>query len=367
MIDLPRLLGPSPWILVALLSARSAAGAQVELLGGRLTLPPGPVAEAFEKIGGAPEQPHGSTEAWPRWATEVSRGAGEAHPWNEEPPWRRWVELVRAEARGNDPIRRAQLARLARLQKRDGDAWEHLTAVDDPAAKLALLPLFLPGVSPADLGRDTLPKGVLLQPALPPGKPGHTAGLGALVGRPASIQNVRIAEASIRLQVVIEADGVQVDLTHLEGAPVELRLLPPVPPGVTIALLYADWERVEDPLAPVTIRLDSSEDGRTFAVWGRFRPREERWPAPRPRDLSGLHAPLTIVHGGVEDPRLARFCEALEELFHRPCTLLRRAKVGEAAFFEPIQLRLGNGEDRIAFEHKFRSMISLAEGWALAR
>jgi hypothetical protein len=264
-------------------------------------------------------------------------------------------------------MRRAQLARLARLQKRDGDAWEHLAAVDDPAAKLALLPLFLPGVSPADLGRDTLPQGVLLQPALPPGKPGHTAGLGALVGRPASIRNVRIAEASIRLQVVIEADGVQVDLTHLEGAPVELRLLPPVPPGVTIALLYADWERVEDPLAPVTIRLDSSEDGRTFAVWGRFRPREERWPAPRPRDLSGLHAPLTIVHGGVEDPRLARFCEALEELFHRPCTLLRRAEVGGAAFFEPIQLRLGNGEDRIAFEHKFRSMISLAEGWALAR
>jgi hypothetical protein len=69
----------------------------------------------------------------------------------------------------------------------------------------------------------------------------------------------------------------------------------------------------------------------------------------------------------VEDPRLARFCEALEELFHRPCTLLRRAEVGGAAFFEPIQLRLGNGEDRIAFEHKFRSMISLAEGWALAR
>ncbi len=336
----------------------------VELFSGKLTLPPGDVAEAFGKLD--PEQqdvawPEG---VWPAWGPRTE-ARGERNGWDQELPWRQWAELVRAEAAATDPERRGRLAHLARLQGRDADGWQHLARVGDAALVGSLLPLFLPGVAPDQLGLEAYPEGILLRPSLPPPADASDGTLRSLVGRPAKVDRIRIGESLISLQVVIEADGVQVDLAHLAGPPVELRLEPPVPPGVTLGLLYANWERVEDPYASLTLRLDETEELRECAVWGRFRPRETRWPRSQPGLAPTPRASLEIVKSGAHEPRLARFCEALEELFRRPCTLVSdpRARHG---FFEPIRLHFdGFGEPR-AFEHKFRSMISLAERWALA-
>jgi len=283
------------------------------------------------------------------------------------------VELLRADARAPAPPRRARLAHLARLQDRDADAWRHVARIRDGSLARAVLPLLLPGVPAEHLGREALPEGVLLRPALPPPADGSQGTLRSLVGRPARVERIRIEDTLVSLQVVVEADGVQVDLNHLAGPPVELRVQVPVPPGVRLKILYVNWERVDDPTAPVPLRLDDSEEGRQGVVWGRFLPREPRWPRARPAastlapDTGALRAPIEIVHEGPAPPRLARFAEALEELFRRPSRLVERsAPPFPGEVYEPIRMHFEGPPTDEAHRHKLRAMISLAEGWALA-
>jgi len=358
-----RCLGLLP---LAALGLSLPALAQRSCLDGQLILPEGAVADALADVSRSTQPADLELDRWPAWSSSAPEAG-----WNTEPPWRRWVELVRAEAATEepDPGRRAQLAALARLQGRDGDAWRHLVAcAGDPSTLRALVPLFLPGVEPRELGTRPLPDNVLLSPALPPAVAEPRGRLRGLVGRQATVRGVRVGDALLSLAVVIEADGVQVDVTHLEGPPVRVRVRPPVPPGVEIGLLYADWERCDEPHAPVTLELSQSEEGQKRAVWGRFQPREERWPAPEPAaDLPRLRAPIVIVGPDEAAPRLARFCESLEELFGLPCSLRSSATADTPTFFEPTRMHLGTQESpERDSERKLRAMISLAERWALA-
>ena len=365
-------LGPSSVVGHGALAGTIGPGALqaiegVRLFEGTLVLPPGDVAEALAELppgDGVPSETD-PAPSWPPWLFEAGKD-----PWADERPWRLWVELLRAEARDSAPENRARLAQLARLQERDADAWRHVVGIRDGSLARTVLPLLLPGVPSEHLGRKTLPAGVLLRPALPPPADGSEGTLRSLVGRPARAERIRIADSLVSLQVVVEADGVQVDLNHLAGPPVELRVQAPVPPGVRLELLYVDWERVDDPGAPVELRLEDSEEGRQAVVWGRFLPREPRWPGARHAgspDPGARPAPIEIVHDGPAPPRLARFGEALEELFRRPSRLVEsKAPPTTKEVYEPIRLHFEGPPTDDAHVHKLRAMISLAERWALA-
>ncbi len=300
--------------------------------------------------------------AWPDWSDPTPAG------WGAEEPWRSWVELLRAEthAAEPDPERRVRLALLARAQGRDADAWRHLRAAGPHPLVAAVLPALLPGVPSELVGRDApLPPGVLLRPALPPATHDPRGSLRELAGRVMEHRRVRVGETLVSLRVLVEGDGVQVDLVHKSGPPVELRVEPPVPPGVEIGLLYADWERVDDGTVAVGLRLSAEEPRHT--IWGRFRSRHERWPAPLPR-ATGVPRPrvplrLVVPAGAERTPRLARFAEALSELFGLACELREGDRAPDGGLFEPTTLHLGDGPDA---ERKLVAMISLVEAHALA-
>jgi hypothetical protein len=331
-----------------------------------LELPADPLTELVRRIEADARLPHAAAPAgaswsalWPAW----ERGADSA--WNREPPWRLWVELVRAEAAAAKPdaARRASLALLARLQGRDTDAWRHLRACGADALVLEILPAFVPGAPLAVLGAPTLPDGVLLSPALPPSTDDPAETLTTLAGRSFLVPAVRVGEAKLSLELALQGDGVQVDLVHCAGPAVSVSVLLPCPRGVEIALTYADWEKLADPRAPIRVQLSAEAPEHT--LWGRFLPRVDRWPMPLAVDATpeGPRAPLALATG--EDPaadgRLPRFAEALAELFDRPCLWPYDPAQAQGPL-EPIVIHLGTGKDP---ERRFAAMISLVETHAL--
>ncbi len=339
----------------------------------RIVLPADPIAELVARLERAPVAER-SLPAWPEWPAWDGADPG----WEEEAPWRHWVELLLAEAhaREADPERRAQLALLAREQRRDSDAWRHLLRCGEHPLVLALFPAFLPGV-PADLlAAVELPDGVLLRPALPPATEDPRGTLATLAGRSMEHRGVLVAGALLFMVLRIEGDGVQLDLTHKSGPSVHVLVSLPAPAGVEIALTYRDWEKLEDPRAPIELVL--SPDDPAHTLWGRFRSRRDRWPMPSPYESERPYpprAPLALASDQTTlEPRLQRFAEALSELFDRPCLYPfdplayardRLAHPGAHAgdVFEPIVLHLGGGVDP---DRKLAAMISLAEAYALA-
>ncbi|HED63969.1 MAG TPA: hypothetical protein ENJ09_00275, partial [Planctomycetes bacterium] len=191
---------------------------------------------------------------WPAWDERGEDG------WGGERAWRRWMELLRAEAGGpdaNTPRRRAELALAALLQGRAVDAWRDLFASGTGPFAAAVLPAFVPG-RPIDAlaSRDPLPPGSTLTPFLPPPR-GLTAadpaaagdpleGFGPFRGRSFVDNDVRIGTSRLRLELKLDDDGVQIDLSHLAGPAVAVGVRAPHPPGVSFGRVYADWEDVEE-------------------------------------------------------------------------------------------------------------------------
>ncbi len=349
----------------ALLQVTRAQEEGVPTAGG-LLLPVDPLTELVLRIEGAEaagtaKRSELQEPPWPEWRSGADSG------WNREEPWRRWVELVRAEARAESPHpgTRARLALLARAQGRDTDAWRHLLRCGTDALVLDLLPAFLPGVPEELLCAETLPDGVFLRPALPPSTDDSRERLATLAGRSMAAREVRIGGATISFELAVQGDGIQVDLVHLAGPCTRVRLVLPVPRGVDIALTYEDWEKLADPRAPVLVELSAEDPEHT--VWGRFQPRRDRWPMTLPgEDARAVRAraPLALAVPEEDgDPRLARFAEALAELFDRPCLHPYEPSLETAGPFEPIVLHLGAGFDP---DRKLTAMISLSEIHALA-
>jgi len=344
------------------------AGAQSSELvtprGGPVSLPAGAVAELLEGVDlAAPRR--APALSWPEWSDRSPSG------WGGELAWRRWVELVRAEAAAEAPVpaRRAELAALARLQGRDGDAWLHLLGcASDPALVAALFPLFSPGVPLAQLAAgEPWPEGVLLRPALPPA---DGSMLRDLAGRALEHRSVRIGAATLLLRTEVDGTGVAVSLTHVAGPAVRVRVAPPasaaLPAGIDPGQLFADWEKLENGDEPVELSLTSELV--EHSLWLTFRPRETRWPTPRAHMLAGLQPEreLVLVSARGDEPVLARFAEALSELFgiRARLTVDDRLAVSPAGAgsLEPLVLRLDTGA---VGERKLASLIGLAESFAL--
>ena len=366
-----------PWLLLA----------QDEPRDDRIVLPLGPMADLLARLEQRGFEPVPPPRGWPAWfdapdssdATGDDRAAGPS--WNDELPWREWVELLRAEssAPANDPERaerRARLALLAKTQGRGSDAWRHLLRCGEDPIVDAVLPALLPGVPLELLGQPgPLPPGVLLTPAVPPATEDEHGRLNVLAGRSMEHRDVRIGDTIAKLVVLIEGDGVQVDVIHTSGPPVDVRVLPPLPAGVEIGLLYSDWEKVATERATVALHLHPDEP--RHSLWGRFRGRRDRWPSPRAGALRDSKAPgatgpnpdlpvpdleVVVPPALAGDARLARFSEALSELFERPCTLRTTRAPRKTSLLEPISIHLGDGSD---WERKLLGLISMIEATVL--
>lgn len=356
--------------LLAALPALLLAGAWQER-APTVQLPPGAAADAWAVIG-AERAPGGPLvlEPWPPWQAPED---GARDPWSSGPPWRRWVELVRAEAAGPPaPARRAALALLARTQGRDADAWAHWSSLAaDPALAAALLPAFLPGVPPGtDLA--ALAPGVLLAPSLPPPRAELAPQVLTLGGWSMELAPLRIGATEVRLRVALEADGVEVDLVHLAGPPVHARVLPPLPAGAELTAVYVDWIRRETPAGAHEVHVTPEDP--EHALWARFRPGQPGWPEVLPD--AGAAFPGRAGFAFVLDPDLGAttercLClgEALAELFEVPCAFLEPGDgppalaAGAAAAGEPLVLSFagpGAGE-------KLCAMVGLAERYAFSR
>jgi len=328
---------------------------------GLVSLPPGRVAEMLERHGDpSPEAGALSLgEPWPAWDDRSPAG------WGGEPAWRRWVELVRAEAdaRTSAPPRRAQLALVARLQGRDGDAWAHLLACEsDPGLVALLLPLFSPGVPRALLGqRGALPDGVLLTPALPPAEDPR-AGLRWLAGRRIERREFEVGAARCALIVSVEPDGIEVSVRHLSGGAARVRVLAPLPRGIQPGLAFADWEKLPPDAGPVEFRLDAESN--EHSLWLTFHPPEARWPSP---PLESLHAlspgrEILLESPRGDEPELRRFAEALSELLGVEARV-SAPQAHPRAGLEPLVLRFVPGP---AHERMLVDLIGLAEAFALS-
>jgi hypothetical protein len=324
---------------------------------GLVSLPEGRVAEMLAGLA-ADVAPSAPGAPWPAWSERSARG------WGGEGPWRRWVELVRAEstARAGSPGRRAELAVLARLQGRDGDAWAHLLAcAAEPGRVAALLPLFSPGVPQEWLGReDALPDGALLSPALPPTDDAR-AGLRLLAGTKIERRDFALGAARCSLAVSVDRDGLEVSLRHLGGDRSRVRVLAPLPRGVDPGLVFADWEKLPGHAGPVEFVLDA--EAPEHSLWLTFHPPEERWPSPRLETLAGLVPGREVVLATPrgDEPHLARFAEALSELLGARATL-RAEGTPRPPGLEPLVLRFDGSP---ASERKLVEILGMAEAFAL--
>lgn len=325
---------------------------------GSVALPPGPVAEALERLG--PETtPLAPGAPWPLWSDRSSEG------WGGELPWRRWVELLRAEGAPatRSPVHRAELAALARLQGRDGDAWGHFLACGaEPGLQAALLPLFAPGVPQELLGHEgPLPDGVLLSPALPPASP-IQAGLRGLAGKRIERTELALGAARCLVSVSVDRDGLEVGLRWLSGGAARVRVRPPLPRGIEPGTLFVDWEKRPGERGPIEFVLDA--EANEHSLWLTYHPREIGWPAPPPERL---HPPepgqeVRVLSPRGDEAHLRRFAEALGELLDRPAGL-HASDERPPTGLEPLVLRFEDGPDD---ERKLVELMGTTEALLLA-
>lgn len=202
--------------------------------------------------------------------------------------WTRWAELLDAETRAGepDPARRAELALLALEQERWDDAWRHLeAAAKSPVWLAALLPRFLPGAASA-----RLPDGATLRPSLPPRTPGVPSG--RVDRRAMKLESLAIGDAIVELSVAVEAEGVQIDISHLSGGAARLAVRIPEPSEYAIAQEYVDWYRQDTTRIAHEIEVRPGDP--THTIYGRFEPRGVRFTTELPKELHAQLASGTL-------------------------------------------------------------------------
>lgn len=337
-------------------AAATPVSASAELA---IELPDGPVRDAWERRAALP-----ATAPAP-----VPHAQGAA----PDDAWSRWAELV--EQRRSD-----ELALLAAEQRRWDDAWRHWVASADArgglgllAARRTLAPLLLGHA--LDARGDGVADGAVLRPALPPQPPGPP---GTYQRCRSAVRGLRVGAATLDLELSLELDGVQIDVTHVGGGACRVAIALPTMPQFALAQIYADWEeRAAVADAPIELAIQPGDERHT--LWGRFEPRANPWPARVPERM-----PDAIARKGIEllcdaaDPRraeLAQFGAALGRLTGARVALrdasepaLRGAEAGAfgAGAGLVIDLRVGAGLDGGARDLKWLALVSLAERYWLA-
>jgi hypothetical protein len=341
----------APLVLSLLAVQGSLPAPVVELAGGTLVLPAGPVADAAAELG----------------PDTVPADLGPPPPADPAARWGQWASLLDAERGSPTSAGRARLARLAAADGRTLDAWGHLASCE-PADLAAVLPSLLPGAPkghPVRAGGAPapLPDGALLRPGLPPQLPGLPAG--AIGRRSMRLESFELGGARLSMLVRVEADGVRVELAHLEGPEVRVRVVIPRPPLADVRVEYADWERVEGKGVPREVVLvPGGEEG---VLWSRFVQRPAAWPGEVPERLPTALAEggLVVLHGGDDDPEranLAALAAALGSLFGVPASAGGEPPPREGPGAAPLAIDLRPADGRRA---KRAALVSLAERLAL--
>ncbi len=253
-----------------------------------------------------------------------------ADAWNQPGTWTRWAALVDAESRAStpDPVRRGELALLALEQERWDDAWRELeVCAATPGWLAALLPCFLPGApagSPLAPGGRTgrLPDGVVLAPSLPPST--RDAPAGRVDRRAMRLDELAIGDAVVELKIAVEAEGVQVDVTHRSGGPARFSLRIPEPADFAIAQEYVDWYRQDTVRVAHSIEVKPGDPTHTF--YGRFEAHAVRFTAQLPTQLnSQLQSGTLWIITGEEPGERALAREIAESLEKGPLKIAARA------------------------------------------
>lgn len=263
-----------------------------------------------------PHDAAGWTNHWSAFAADLAREA-------------EWVaENVLPTAA--DGARLARLSLAAFHQGRDADGWNHLTALAARAPQTAaglLAHVLVGGPLDATVAVRTedpllpgpwdgaLAPGVVLRPALTP--PAIDDPNGRSTRDPLEITGLTVGDSQVSMRLQVRGDGVDLRYRLDEGDPVEFAAVLPVPPGLSIAIEYFDWERAETSGQPLPVRL--VEPGEWYRLWGRVRPDRAAWPTvapdevPRALELFGLE--LVIASDDPQAAYVAGFARACEDLF----------------------------------------------------
>ncbi|TAJ18915.1 MAG: hypothetical protein EPO68_07130 [Planctomycetota bacterium] len=350
--------------------------AALSLLALAVQTPAAPAAPAAPPAELVIELPPGAVhDAWERRRTlpefAPSRFDPSLDPSLDE--WERWALLVEQRNVG-------ELALLAAAQGRWDDAWRHWVASADARGGLGLLearrtlaPLLVghPLVPASDTVHPiAVPDGAVLRPAMPPPP-------GAYSRSRTAVRGLRIGAATVDLEVALELDGVQIDVTHVAGGACRVSIALPTIAQFSIAQVYADWEeRAVAGGAPIELSIQPGDERHT--LWGRFGVRENPWPTRVPAQLpaSVARAGIAILCNG-DDPRraeLARFATALARLtgarvaLVAPVPALADADAGawpsEAGL--RIDLRAQEPLPDVERDLKWLALASLAERYWLA-
>ncbi len=195
-----------------------------------------------------------------------------ATDWNDPATFERWRAAL--ESTGGTEVRtaRARLALLALRQGRTDDAWTHATiAGADPSLLAALLPRFLPGIGAEDavgIGglAGALPDGAVLVPATPP----RTKPLerGRIERRMMRVRGLRVGDAVLGLRIVVEPEGVQIDIEHQGGGAARVAVKLPVEPGFELGNEYVDWFQAEVKGVAHVVEIRPGDEEHT--LYGRF-------------------------------------------------------------------------------------------------
>lgn len=318
----PLLLPPppagEPRITAPQATSQDQEGADEELLEAlatpRLTLPDGPAARAWAGVDGRTR---------PARLPEATATLAAPDPWSRPETWTLWADALRRAAAGGEPAALAQLALLARTQRRDEDAWQHFgRLVASPAHAAAVQPFLFPGRKLADLvlatqGDGTLPPlepGAHLTPIAPPqpDDPRLAGYPGIMAWRDMSVQGLRIGGSQVDLKLAIESTGVQVDLLLRSGDPVALGVRMPWPAHHQMRLEYVDWERVEEVGRAHELLVGSVAEGHT--LYGRVVERPVRTPGPVGSLPAQLEAAGLLLVIAEDDPEHGRYAKLAEEL-----------------------------------------------------
>jgi hypothetical protein len=281
------------------------------------TWPDVPLARSFATLPAA-RGPFAGGDPWPR-----ERPRSDA-AWSTS--WSDFVRDVRAESRARntapptdaaavdeEAARRQRLALCALHQGRAADAWMHLAdlAATRPDDAARLVPHFVLGV-PLDCDVAAgLPEGVVLRPSIPPPDASGRTPYSAF-----TIENVAIGASRVTAQLEVRGDGVDLRYRLDEGPHVSFAAVVPLPPGLSMAVEYYDWERADTVGEPLPVVL--TEVGTWYRLWGRVRTARAAWPTelpsaiPRHLELFGLC--IVVPEDDPESAYLAGFASAAAEL-----------------------------------------------------
>jgi hypothetical protein len=191
------------------------------------------------------------------------------------------------------------------------------------------------------------------------------------------VRGLRVGAATLDIELALEFDGVQIDVTHVAGGACRVALVLPTMPQFAFAQYYADWEeRTLEPDAPLEFAIQPGDERHT--LWGRFEARPNPWPTRVPERMpAALERNGIAILCGRDDPRAAELAQFASALARLTCAQVALRTATDAALADAdagawgasaglaIDLRAGDAASAATRDLKWLALVSLAERWRL--